>query len=176
MRSRAQRYCSSSDDLNDELSFIEKTMASNAHDRKRVHGQLFHPKLGPSLPKDTSQPMIVLRYAPPLFSPLRGYLSRQGFKVVYKTARSLRSELFYYKAKPSSPATGCIYALFCNGSRDLSEQCGRVYVGQTGRTIVTRAKEDAKAMERSEVEKSAVNAHCVDRGFRGCRKLYAYIR
>ncbi len=33
---------------------------------------------------------------------------------------------------------------FCNGSRDLSEQYGRVYVGQTGRTIATRAKEHAK--------------------------------
>jgi hypothetical protein len=84
-------------------------------------------------------------------------LARYNIKTVHQPARKTNTMLRPVKDSLEWNVPG-IYRIPC--------ECGKVYVGQTGRTITVRCKEREHHIRLCQPEKSAVAEHCPETGHR----------
>ena len=96
--------------------------------------------------------VAVLPYAQGVSEPLRRCLEPQGIRTVFKTETTLRSHLVRHK-DTVDPANqdGVVYRISC--------ECGKVYIGKTGKSMHERIKEHDRDIRLTRTQTSAVSEH-----------------
>ena len=99
----------------------------------------------------------VLPYVKGLSEQLRRCLQQQGVRAVFKSETTLRSHL----VRPKDPADptkqdGVVYRIPC--------ECGKVYIGETGRPMQDRIKEHDRDIRLARTQTSAVSEHAHNTG------------
>ena len=103
-------------------------------------------------PANEFKATAVLPYVKGLSELLRRCLQQQGVNAVFKSETTLRSQLVRQKdvVKPAKQ-DGVVYRIPC--------ECGRVYIGETGRPMQDRIKEHDRDIRLARTETSAVSEH-----------------
>ncbi|XP_078384814.1 uncharacterized protein LOC144667294 [Oculina patagonica] len=99
----------------------------------------------------------VLPYVKGLSEQLRRCLQQQGVRAVFKSETTLRSQLVRPKdAVDSTKQDGVVYRIPC--------ECGKVYIGETGRPMQDRIKEHDRDIRLARTQTSAVVEHTNNTG------------
>ena len=99
----------------------------------------------------------VSHYVKGLSEQLRGCLQQQGIRAVFKSETTLRSHLVRPKdAVEPTKQDGVVYRIPC--------ECGKVYIGETGRSMQDRIKEHKRYIRLARTQTSAVSEHANDTG------------
>ncbi|KAL9964643.1 hypothetical protein ACROYT_G028317 [Oculina patagonica] len=99
----------------------------------------------------------VLPYVKGLSEQLRRCLQQQGVRAVFKSETTLRSQLVRPKdAVDSTKQDGVVYRIPC--------ECGKVYIGETGRPMQDRIKEHDRGIRLARIQTSAVAEHTNNTG------------
>ena len=94
----------------------------------------------------------VLPYVQGVSEPLRRCLEQQGIRTVFKSETTLRSHLVRPKDTVDPvKQDGVVYRIPC--------ECGKVYIGETGRSMHERIKEHDRDIRLSRTQTSAVSEH-----------------
>ena len=94
----------------------------------------------------------VLPYVKGLSQQLRRSLQQQGVRAVFKSETTLRSQLVRPKdAVDPAKQDGVVYRIPC--------ECGKVYIGETGRPMQDRIKEHDRDIRLACTETSAISEH-----------------
>ena len=114
-------------------------------------------------PNDSTKPAIdfkataVLPYVKGVSEQLRRSLQQQGVRAVFKSETTLRSHLVRPKdAVNPAKQDGVVYRIPC--------ECGKVYIGETGRPMQDRIKEHDRDIRFARTETSAVSEHAHNTG------------
>ncbi|KAL9955120.1 hypothetical protein ACROYT_G036406 [Oculina patagonica] len=114
-------------------------------------------------PNTSAQPVAefkstaVLPYVKGLSEQLRRCLQQQGVRAVFKSETTLRSQLVRPKdAVDSTKQDGVVYRIPC--------ECGKVYIGETGRPMQDRIKEHDRDIRLARTQTSAVAEHTNNTG------------
>ena len=98
-----------------------------------------------------------LPYVKGLSEQLRRCLQQQGVRAVFKSETTLRSQLVRPKdAVDPAKQDGVVYRIPC--------ECGKVYIGETGRPMQDRIKEHDRDIRLARTETSAVSEHAHNTG------------
>ncbi|XP_068704217.1 uncharacterized protein [Montipora foliosa] len=96
-------------------------------------------------------------YVKGLSEQLRRCLQQQGIRAVFKSETTLRSHLVRPKdAVEPTKQDGVVYRIPC--------ECGKVYIGETGRPTQGRIKEHERDIRLARTQTSAVSEHANDTG------------
>ena len=114
-------------------------------------------------PSSSAEPTIeykstaVLPYVKGLSEQLRRCLQQQGIRAVFNSETTLRSHLVRPKdaVKPTKQ-DGVVYRIPC--------ECGKVYIGETGRPMQDRMKEHERDIRLARTQTSAVSEHANNTG------------
>ena len=88
---------------------------------------------------------------------LRRCLQQQGVRTVFKSDTTLRSHLARQKdALEPTKQDGVVYKIPC--------ECGKVYIGETGRAMQDRIKEHDRDIRLARTQTSAVSEHANETG------------
>ncbi|KAL9980999.1 hypothetical protein ACROYT_G009651 [Oculina patagonica] len=99
----------------------------------------------------------VLPYVKGLSEQLRRCLQQQGVRAVFKSETTLRSHLVRPKdAVDPTKQDGVVYRIRC--------ECGKVYIGETGRPMRERIKEHDRDIRLARIQTSAVSEHTHNTG------------
>ena len=117
----------------------------------------------PGKPSSSAEPAIeynstaVLPYVKGLSEQLRRCLQQQGIRIVFKSETTLRSHLVPPKdAVEPTKQDGVVYRTLC--------ECGKVYIGETGKPMQDRMKEHERDIRLSRTQTSAVSEHANNTG------------
>ena len=99
----------------------------------------------------------VLPYIKGVSEVLRRCLQQQGVRTVFKSDTTLRSYLVRPKdALEPGKQEGVVYKIPC--------ECGKVYIGETGRAMQDRIKEHNRDIRLAHTQTSAVSEHANETG------------
>ncbi|KAL9954306.1 hypothetical protein ACROYT_G041825 [Oculina patagonica] len=99
----------------------------------------------------------VLPYVKGLSEQRRRSLQQQGVRAVFKSETTLRSHLVRPKdAVDPTKEDGVVYRIPC--------ECGKVYIGETGRPMQDRIKEHDRDIRLARIQTSAVSEHTHNTG------------
>ena len=108
-------------------------------------------------PANEFKATAVLPYVKGLSEQLRRCLQQQGVRAVFKSETTLRSQLVRPKdAVDPAKQDGVVYRIPC--------ECGKVYIGETGRPMQDRIKEYDRGIRLARTETSAVSEHAHNTG------------
>ena len=108
-------------------------------------------------PANEFKATAVLPYVKGLSEQLRRCLQQQGLRAVFKLETTLRSQLVRSKdAVDPAKQDGVVYRIPC--------ECGKVYIGETGRPMQDRIKEHDRDIRLARTETSAVSEHAHNTG------------
>ena len=154
------------------LRSINKTLVKRAHevsDQTHLQGELEHirhvlkcnnyptHKISTELPPPRGSPehqpksRVVLPYLGAASHKIQRILKEADVEVRHSSSTKLQSILFTHKDKRLSKDLPGVYRIPC--------ECGKVYIGETGRSFATRLKEHKTHGRRDEREKSAIIHH-----------------
>ena len=103
-------------------------------------------------PANEFKATAVLPYVKGLSEQLRRCLQQQGVRAVFKSETTLRSQLVRPKdAVDPAKQDGVVYRIPC--------ECGKVYIGETGRPMQDRVKEHDRDIRLAPTKTSAVSEH-----------------
>jgi hypothetical protein len=109
-----------------------------------------NPDMRTSKPKDKPTSVALLPYVQTTYGRLSRMLARHNINSVGLLLRKISSFLHCLKDDVGLRTPG-MYSITC--------ECGRVYIGQTGRSITTRVKKHSWHIQLGHPEKSAVAKH-----------------
>ena len=102
----------------------------------------------------------VLPYIKDVSEVLRRCLQQQGVRTVFKSDTTLRSHLVRPKdTLEPTKQDGVVYKIPC--------ECGKVYIGETGRAMQDRIKEHDRDIRLGRTQTSAVSEHA------NCNRSYS---
>ena len=154
------------------LRSINKTLVKRAHevsDQNHLQGELEHikhvlkcnnypshkicTKLPPSRNLDAAHPKarVVLPFLGAASHKIQRILREADIEVRHSSSNKLQSALTTHKDKRHSKDLPGVYRIPC--------ECGKVYIGETGRSFNTRIKEHKAHGRRDERDKSAIIDH-----------------
>ena len=108
-------------------------------------------------PANEFKATAVLPYVKGLSEQLRRCLQQQGVRAVFKSETTLRSQLVRPKdAVDPAKQDGVVYRIPC--------ECGKVYIGETGRPMQARIKEHDREIRLARTETAAVSEHAHNTG------------
>ena len=108
-------------------------------------------------PANEFKATAILPYAKCLSEQLRRCLQQQGVRAVFKSETTPRSQLVPSKdAVDPAKQDGVVYRIPC--------ECGKVYIGETGRPMQDRIKEHDRDIRLARTETSAVSEHAHNTG------------
>ena len=108
-------------------------------------------------PANEFKATAVLLYVKGLSEQLRRCLKHPGVRAVFKSETTLRSQLIRPKhAVDPAKQDGVVYRIPC--------ECGKVYIGETGRPMQDRIKEHDRDIRLARTETSAVSEHAHNTG------------
>ena len=132
---RAKIVCSTEKSLNDELSYIKKTMQLNGYPETLVTKTIKRTLSYQNKVKsndDIVKPKLFIPYEKGISEQLKRISNKYGLDVVFTRSLSLKSKI------PTNPFKTCkicgiVYKVTCS--------CYKKYIGETGRTLEERIKE-----------------------------------
>ncbi|CAH3046527.1 unnamed protein product [Pocillopora meandrina] len=108
-------------------------------------------------PTNEFKATAVLPYVKCLSEQLRRCLKQQGVRAVFKSETTPRSQLVPSKdAVDPAKQDGVVYRIPC--------ECGKVYIGETGRPMLDRIEEHDRDIRLARTETSAVSEHAHNTG------------
>eukprot|EP00057_Strongylocentrotus_purpuratus_P003565 XP_003726908.1 PREDICTED: uncharacterized protein LOC100891345 [Strongylocentrotus purpuratus] len=102
-------------------------------------------------PKQT----VVLPYIGQAYHKIQRFLQAADIQVRQSCSKKLHSILYSHKDKHPNHKKAGVYKIPC--------ECGKVYIGETGRNLETRLKEHRTSFRLSDWDKSAIVKHAHDR-------------
>jgi hypothetical protein len=150
------RALSDEDSLQAELMFLKDVFKENGYNDQQVHRAL---NRRPFLPQPDNKPhsVVSLPFVGTVFSRISRVLARHNIISVglphMKLSRLLRPLKDHLGLR-----TPGVYRIPC--------ECGRVYIGQTGRSVDIGLKEHQRHIRLEHPDKSAVAEHSIDQGHR----------
>jgi hypothetical protein len=138
-----------------EIRRLKKTFAQNGYSKQQINVALkrtLRPKI--STPREDADPVAkaVLPYVSTVSGKISRILRRFNIATIHRPAIKLR-QLLVHPKDPVGLKTPGIYSVPC--------ECGKIYIGETGRTIETRMKEHLRHYRLGQLEKSAVAEHSI---------------
>jgi hypothetical protein len=147
---------SDEDSLAPELKHLKKTFLRNGYDERQISKALKRTFSNLDTKKEgaESREEPIAKACLPYVSSVSGkvarILKRFNIQAIHKPPQKIRDMLV--KAKdPVGLKTPGVYQVPCG--------CGKVYIGETGRTIETRLKEHKRHLRLGQPEKSAIAEH-----------------
>jgi hypothetical protein len=85
------------------------------------------------------------------------YNTQNYIRTTFKTKHTLRSSLMKTRPEREPLQTAqCIYSILC--------ECGRSYIGETGRPLAVRFREHRRSLQQGLLEKSKLAQHAYEEG------------
>ena len=100
---------------------------------------------------DSPQSTVIIPFIGPASFKIQRTLQKANIQVRHSSVTKLHSLLHTHKDKKDPHSNPGVYKIPCN--------CGKVYIGETGRSISTRLKEHKACYRQSQWEKSAIVKH-----------------
>jgi hypothetical protein len=150
---RARVLCHE-DSLQAELAFLKDVFKENGYNDRQINRAL---NRRPHLPQpDKPHSVAFLPFVGTIFNRISRVLTRHNIKSVGLPHMKLSILLRPVKDHLGLRTRG-VYKIPC--------ECGRVYIGQTGRSVDIRLKEHQRHI-RQHLDKSTVAEHSIDQGYR----------
>ncbi|PNF15534.1 hypothetical protein B7P43_G16534 [Cryptotermes secundus] len=152
---RARALCDQ-DSLHAELVLLKDVFKKNGYNNRQIH-RVLNRRPNISRPEDKPGSVAFLPYVGTIFNRISRVLSRHNIKAVGLPPYKLSSFLRPVKDSLGLRTPG-VYSIPC--------ECGKVYIGQTGRSVDMRLKEHQRHIRFEQPDKSAVAEHGIDLGHR----------
>lgn len=140
--------------LQEELEHLKKVFIRNGFNKEQIK-KFLRPKTRPTVTDDSTinQNFVILPFVSNISDKIGRILSKHKIKVAYNTTTKIKNLLNPLKDKIPYNTCG-VYQVPCT--------CGKVYIGETGRTIDTRLKEHKRHLRLIQPTKSAIAEHALD--------------
>ena len=137
----------------EEKKHLSSVLVSNGYPSSFVQKLARTRKAAPTVEPETEFiSTAVLPYIKGVSEPLRRCLQQQGIRAVFKSDTTLRSHLVRSKdTVDPAKQDGVVYRIPC--------ECGKVYIGETGRSRQERIKEHDGDIRLARTQTSAVSEH-----------------
>ena len=155
---RAKHLTSKPSAISKEKKHLSSVLVSNGYPSSFV--RKLTKTTRPTTNKEPTQEFkstAVLPYIKGVSEVLRRCLQQQGVRTVFKSDTTLRSHLVRLKdiLEPTKQ-DGVVYKIPC--------ECGKVYIGETGRAMQDRIKEHDRDIRLARTQTSAVSEHANETG------------
>ena len=132
---RAKRLVTKPSVISEEKKHLSSVLVSNGYPSSFVQKLTRTRKAAPGVEPETEfKSTAVLPYIKGVSEPLRRCLQQQGIRAVFKSNTTLRSHLVRPKdTVDPAKEDSVVYRIPC--------ECGKVYIGETGRSMQERIKE-----------------------------------
>ena len=149
---RAKRFVTKPSVISAEKKHLSSVLVSNGYPSSFVQ-KISKARTAPKKePVAEFKSTAVLPYVQGLSEPLRRCLEQQGIRTVFKSETTLRSHLVRPKDTVHPvKKDGVVYRIPC--------ECGKVYIGETGRSMHERIKEHDRDIRLARTQTSAVSEH-----------------
>jgi hypothetical protein len=135
--------------LQEELHFLKKPFQENGYNSKLIH-KAFNPKIRTPKLQDKPVTVVLLPFIHNTYNRLSRLLTRHNIKSVAVPLKKVSNFLWPVKDLMGLKTLG-VYRVPC--------ECGLVYIGQTGRSIAIRIKEQQRNIRLIQLGKSALAEH-----------------
>lgn len=148
----------------DEINFIRNVAIKNGFGTNFLNGMIkrhqrnIHRSETTTLSreKDERVRFIGMTYFPKVTDRLKNVFHENGLAIAYRSNNKIKSNLLSTKDKIDKNDRSGIYEVKCG-----TENCNKVYVGQTQRAARVRFKEHKKCIDSGTVSNSAIAQHVV---------------
>ena len=150
---RAESHCSDSNSYKEEVELVEKVLIRNKYPPKLIKNikrKRRNNQSSQKIEKPKPDATVVIPYVPTLSEKIIKIGKRANIRVVCKTSDTLRNRFVKFKPKRSTNKE-VIYSIPC--------ECGKEYIGETGRPLLTRVKEHKAALKKGETFSSKLVEH-----------------
>ena len=150
---RAKHLTSKPSAISEEKKHLSSVLVSNGYPSSFVRKLTKTTKpIANKEPTQKFKSTLVLPYIKGVSEVLRRCLQQQGIRTVLKSDTTLRSHLVRPKdALEPTKRDGVVYKIPC--------ECGKVYIGETGRAMQDRIKEHDRDIRLARTQNSAVSEH-----------------
>lgn len=150
---RATKICHP-DKIQEELLHLEKVFINNGFNKQQIKNSCQRkPRTATADKSITSNNFAILPFIANTSNKIGKILQRHNIKVAYKSNLKIKNLL--NPAKDQIPFHTCgVYEVPCS--------CGKVYIGETGRSINTRLTEHKRHLRLLHPTKSAIAEHAID--------------
>ena len=155
---RAKHLTSNPSAISEEKKHLSSVLVSNGYPSSFVRKltKTTRPTANKE-PTQESKSTAVLPYIKGVSEVLRRCLQQQGVRTVFKPDTTLRSHLVRPKdALEPTEQDGVVYKIPC--------ECGKVYIGETGRAMQDRIKEHDRDIRLARTQTSAVSERANETG------------
>ena len=151
---RAKRICNSEAAAVNETRHIQKVFGQNGYPRGFI-GRAMNPSPPRTTTEETPEVVatVTIPYIKGTSEAIRRILARENIRVAFRSKTTIRSILTNVKPQvhPHNKK-GVVYCIPC-------QDCDKVYIGETGRTLNVRQKEHKRHLTNGHTEDSAVATH-----------------
>ena len=155
---RAKHLTTKPSVISDEKKHLSSVLVSNCYPSSFVRKLAKTTRVTANQePVQEFKSTAVLPYIKGVSEVLRRCLQQQGIRTVFKSETTLRSHLVRPKdALEPTKQSGVVYKIPC--------ECGKVYIGETGRSMRERIKEHDRDIRLARTQTSAVSEHANETG------------
>ena len=148
---RAQAITLEEENMRKEEEHLEGVLQENGYPRPFIRRSLER-RPQPDEEEQSHRTTVVIPYVAELSERVRRVCRDYNIRTAFKSASTLRTALVRVNDPiPIEKKSGVVYEVPCS--------CGKVYIGETKRTLETRMKEHHAAARLGQLEKSAVAEH-----------------
>jgi hypothetical protein len=146
LHNRASTICQDRQDLAKEINNLRHDLQLNGHPQGFIDS-VINPK-GSSHPKTKEKPLgsVHIPYVKGVSEKFKNIGNRYNITTIFRTKRTLQSSLM--KTRPETDlqqTTQCVYSSPC--------ECGRRYIGETGRPLAVQLREHRHNLKQGLLEK-----------------------
>jgi hypothetical protein len=152
---RAKTLCDP-DSLGKEIQHLRDTFQRNRYSKSEIRRAL-HPKLKPEQKNNKLTGIAVLPYQQAVSNKISRFITKYNIKTVHVPKKKNRQLLRTAKDDLGLKIPG-VYRIPCECG------CGKVYIGQTGRSVEARCKQHMRHIRLDQPEKSAVAERSINTG------------
>ena len=145
---RAQAVTLEEGNMRKEEEHLEGVLQENGYPRPFIRRSLER-RPQPDEEEQSHRTTVVIPYVAELSERVRRVCRDYNIRTAFKSTSTLRTAL--KEPIPIEKKSGVVYEVPCS--------CGKVYIGETKRTLETRMKEHRAAARLGQLEKSAVAEH-----------------
>ena len=160
MLHRADTHSSNQANRTQEINKIEKILIKNKYPPKLIQNikEKRKNKATNVLEEKKPDTTIVLPYIPRLSEKIKRIGNKYNIRVVFNSKETIKSKLVNFKPKSKKSPKEIIYNIPC--------ECGKSYIGETGRTVEIRLKEHQASIKKCDPDISKLTEHSLKTGHR----------
>jgi predicted GIY-YIG superfamily endonuclease len=156
---RAATICQDRQDRLVEVSNLKHDFQLNGYSQGFINSVIR--SKGSSLRKEEDKPLgiVYIPYVKGISEKFKRIGNQYNIRTVFRTKHTLRSSLVRTRPKRDPQQTAhCVYSIPC--------ECGRRYIGETGRPMTVRIREHMHNLKQGLIEKSKLAQHAYEEGHR----------